>query len=434
MLMRWCYNLLFPVAFLLFLPGLLWKLWRRGGAKRNFAERFAIFATAKRQRLREGWRGAVWVHAVSVGETVVALQFIRRWQERVPGRRFVLSTTTTTGQALAQARAPEGVAVIFCPLDFIFFVRSVVTLLQPRLLVIFETELWPNLIAEVKRSGGQAVLVNARLSHHSARGYRRWRRCFAPLLRELDLICVQSETDRTRFAAIAPDLRLHRCGTMKFDQPPPPPAAAIDLTAYFGDGERLVLVAASTHPGEEKLMVNAYLVLRQEYPSLKLVLVPRHAERGADLAAKLRSQGLPFRQRSRDRGEPGLPPVEVLLADTTGELAGLMAAADLVVMGKSLAGHHEGHNLIEPALLGKPVVTGAVVSNFREVMAVLRDGGGVVPVARDEELEGVLRELLANPARRAEIGACGRAVVAAQRGATDRTLELIMGILGPAGK
>jgi 3-deoxy-D-manno-octulosonic-acid transferase len=430
--MRFLYNLLFPLAFLLFLPGLLWKLWRRGGEKSNFAERFAKFAAGKRRCLRDGWRGVVWVHAVSVGETVVALQFIRRWQERAPEQRFILSTTTTTGQAMARGRAPSGVEVIFCPLDFILFARPVVNLLRPSLLVIFETEIWPNLIAEVKRRGGRVVLVNARISDRSAKGYRRWRIFFAPILRQFDVICVQSETDRKRFAAVACDLPLHVCGTMKFDQTPPPASAAPDLSPYFGDEPGLTLVAASTHPGEEKLITKTYLALRGEFPGLRLVLVPRHAERGAEIAAELRSLKVAFRQRNWDRGEARTPVVDVLLADTTGELAGLMAAADVVIMGKSLAGHDEGHNLIEPALLGKPTVTGAKVSNFREVMAILQDGGGVMPVKCDGDLSGILRDLLANPARRAELGERAQTAVAAQRGATDRTLDLVVPLCADA--
>ncbi len=429
--MRILYNLLFPLGFLLFLPGLLWKLWRRGGEKRSFAERFALIAAAKRRRLRDGWRGATWIHAVSVGETVLALQFIRRWQERDPGRRFVLSTTTTTGQALARERAPVGVETIFCPLDFILFVRPVVRLLRPPLLVIFETEIWPELIAQVKGQGGRVALVNARISDRSAQGYRRWRAFFAPVLRRIDLICVQSETDRRRFAAVAPDLPLHVCGTMKFDQAPPPPSAAPDLAPYFGNQPGLTMVAASTHPGEERLVVKAFLALRGEFPGLRLVIVPRHAERGGEIVAELRSLGLACRQRSRDRGEAREPVVDVLLADTTGELAGLMAAADVVIMGKSLAGHDEGHNLIEPALLAKPTVTGAKVSNFRDVMAILREADGVVPVERDEDLAGALRALLADPARRAAFGERARAAVAAQRGATERTLALLAALPGP---
>ena len=170
--MRFIYNLIFPLAFVFFVPGMIIKLIRRPGYKRTFMERFAVFSMAKKKRLKE-YQGAAWVHAVSVGETVIAAALIDKWQQAHPERKFVLSTTTTTGQELARKKTNDDVVVIYCPIDFIFFVRRVLSLVKPVMLVIFETEIWPNMIAEARKSGAKVALVNARMSDRSARGYYR---------------------------------------------------------------------------------------------------------------------------------------------------------------------------------------------------------------------------------------------------------------------
>ncbi|MDD5698054.1 MAG: 3-deoxy-D-manno-octulosonic acid transferase [Victivallaceae bacterium] len=421
--MRFIYNLIFPLAFLGFAPGIAAKLIRRPGYKKTFMERFAVFSGARKKRLRD-CRGAVWVHAVSVGETMIAAAMIRKWLEINPERRFILSTTTTTGQELARRQAAPGVEVIYCPLDFIFFVRKVLRLLQPSLLVIFETEIWPNLIAEAKNAGAKLALVNARMSDHSARGYYRWRRFFRPLLEQFDLIGVQTLQDQERFAAVAPKAAVQVLHNMKFDQEIQAGGQAAGLTVYFGGGEHQILLAASTHPGEEKLIAGVFAGLRQEFPQLRLVIVPRHAERGNEIARLLTELHLSFRRRSADDGRADKP-VEVLLADTTGEMLGFMQAADVVIMGKSLAGQNEGHNLIEPALLGKAIVTGKVLKNFRFILNIFKDHNAVITLDCDEQLPEVLRELFNDKRRRDQLGGQARQVIDAQRGATVNTIRLL---------
>jgi 3-deoxy-D-manno-octulosonic-acid transferase len=420
--MRWIYNVLFPIAFLAFLPGLAWKLLRRPGYKKTFAERFSVFGSEQRKRL-EAARGSVWIHAVSVGETMVALSLIKRWRTRVPGQRIVLSTTTTTGQQLARDKAPSDVPVFYCPIDFLPFVRKALRLVCPSSLVILETEIWPNLVAEARHSNVPVYLVNGRMSDKSSRGYARFRRFFAPILENFRILCVQTELDRDRFRRVSNSVRIEVCGNLKFDQALPETFPELSLSDYFGIGDASILLGASTHPGEEVLLARIFRSLRPKFPRLRLVLVPRHVERAAEITNDLRAVGLSF-HRKTDSAMPASP-VECLLADTTGEMLAFMRSADVVVMGKSFAGHDEGHNLIEPALLGKTIVTGSVLTNFRFVLDVLRAENAVVTVENDDDLEAAVESLLAAPERRVEIGTRARTAIERHAGAADRVLDLI---------
>ncbi len=424
-LVRWIYSILFPVVFLFFVPGLLFKLWRRPGWKSTFSERFGLFG--KRRAELTAYRGAVWVHAVSVGETVLALALLNAWRKQNPELRFVLSTTTTTGQALAREKTPEGVAVIFSPLDFGWVVRRTLRLLQPRLLVIFETEIWPNLILATRDRKIPVALVNARMSDRSVKGYYRFRCFFGPLLAQFQFIGAQSTGDAERFLRVSPAAPVVAVGNLKFDQALPAQLPQIDYSGYFGKDFSAILLAASTHPGEEELIAATYRKLQPDFPGLRLVLVPRHAERGAEVAAAVQRLELSNVQRSRYRdGSP--EPVVCLVADTTGEMLALMQAADVVIMGKSLAGQDEGHNLLEPALLHKPVITGKVLKNFRFILKILEEAGGVVTVT-DATLESALRQAFAAPSAMREVGERAFAAMEPHRGATGKLLTQLEKLL-----
>lgn len=425
-MIRFFYNLLMPTVFLFFLPGLLIKFRNRGGWKSTYGERFGRFSAARRREL-EAFHGAVWVHAVSVGETVVAMQLVRALQKRRPELRFVISTTTTTGQQLARNKCPENATVIFCPIDFWWMVKRTFNVVRPAMLVIFETEIWPNLICEAKKRHVPLILANGRMSDHSVKGYRKIKFFIGSLLAKFDRLLVQSEADAERYREVAPRADLAVCGNMKFDQQVQENPGDPGLDAYFGSSPRTVLLGASTHPGEDTLLTQCFVELKAEFPDLKLVLVPRHAERGSDIAAMLDERNVKFARRSLEKSAAA--PVDVLLADTTGEMMKFISAADVVVMGKSLAGHDEGHNLIEPALLGKPIVTGAVLRNFRFLLKVLEEADAVETVSRDEELVTVLRRLLSDPEARAAIGNRAKAAIGRHRGATERTVDEIESLL-----
>lgn len=420
------YNLLFPLILLFFIPGILWKLWRRPGWKKTFWERFGMFS---RERTRElgALKNVIWIHSVSVGETVIALSLLQEWRQRFPHHNFVLSTTTTTGQALAREKAPDGVAVIFCPIDLFNFVSRTVLRIKPKMLVILETEIWPNLIWAVKMRGGKVALINGRMSDHSMHGYRRFRLFFAPTLRRFDLISVQTTADAKRYQQVCPDAKVQVNGNLKFDQNIPEELSPISLTEYFGDGEHLILLAASTHPGEEALIAEIFPQLRERFSKLKLILIPRHAERGAEIATILKKQQIKFCRRSLNE-IPGQA-VDCLLADTTGEMLGFMKAADVVFMGKSLAGQNEGHNLIEPALLAKPIVTGAVLKNFRFVLETLKENQALLLVNNDSELKDTIAQLLESPQLRIKLGQKAHKAITAHKGAVMRNIEQLEELL-----
>ena len=421
---RFIYNLLMPLVFLAFLPRLIFKYRSRGGWKDTYGERFARFGNRIAELKK--FRGAIWVHAVSVGETIVALSMIRRYQERFPERKFILSTTTTTGQDVARANVPENTAVIFCPLDFPWMVARTLDILRPAQLVIFETELWPNLIAMSANRNIPVTLVNGRLSDKSARGYRRLRCFFAPMLRKFSLILAQTDADAERFLSVSPRAAVKTGGNMKFDQKIPELGSDNLVAGYLGEGE--VILAGSTHPGEEELIVRCFKVLKAEFPQLKLVLIPRHAERGKDITAILENAGVDFICRSTMKTFPEKK-ADVLLADTTGEMLQFMKDADIVIMGKSFAGHDEGHNLIEPALLSKPIVTGRVLRNFRYLLKVMLANEAVL-TATDEELTATLRKLLIDKEYRDSLGAKAYKVIGSNRGAVDRSIDALEAISG----
>ena len=423
---RFFYNLLMPTGFLFFLPGLLIKYRNRGGWKSTYGERFGRFSAKRRDELA-AFHGAVWIHAVSVGETVVALNLVRALLKRRPELRIVISTTTTTGQELARKNCPENTAVIFCPIDFWWMVKRTFNVIQPSMLVIFETEIWPNLICEAKKRRIPLLLANGRMSDHSVKGYRKLKFFIGPLLAKFDRLLVQSAADAERYREVSPKSNAVVCGNMKFDQQVPDDPGDPGLDAYFGAAPRTVLLGASTHPGEEELLARCFTDLKAEFPDLKLVLVPRHAERGADIAAMLAARNLTFARRSQEKS--AAEPVDVLLADTTGEMLKFMKSSDVVVMGKSLAGNDEGHNLIEPALLGKPIVTGAVLRNFRFLLKVLKEADAVETVAKDDELEPTLRKLFADPEARVALGGRAKAAIGQHRGATERTVAEIEKLL-----
>jgi len=420
-IMVWLYNLVLPLGFIGFLPGLIFKLINRPGWKSTFAERFGFFSAKRLSRWRNE-QGGTWIHAVSVGETMIALSLIKKMLQANPAERIILSTTTTTGQELARQKAPDQVQVIFAPIDFYWTVNKFYRVLKVERLVIFETEIWPNMLGIAAKKGIPAFLVNARMSDHSCRGYYRFRCFFGPLLAEFKLIIAQSEADAERFHKVSPAAQVAVSGNLKFDQYIDPNLPAADFSGYFGPGKFKILIAASTHPGEEKLVIETYKQLLAKHPDLRLVVAPRHAERGGEVANLFKQADISFAQRSIMPDSP--VPVMAVLADTTGELLKLMKAADVVIMGKSLAGQDEGHNLIEPALLGKAIVCGAVLRNFRFVLNVLTAADALALVSADSELLNVLDSLFLDENERKLLGDKAKAAISIHSGAIEKTLTI----------
>jgi 3-deoxy-D-manno-octulosonic-acid transferase len=383
---------------------------------------------------RFGWgrrsasTGNIWLHAVSLGEMSAAAPLVRALCVRYPQYPLVLTTATPTGSARARSLFGDGVDVRFLPYDTPGAVARFLDRIRPRLAVIMETELWPNLFNECERRGVPLVLASARLSAKSVARYRRLGSLFRGIFSASSLIAAQTGLDAERFVAIgAQSARTRVIGNIKFDLEPG--AGVMDhgraLRAAFGSA-RPTWIAGSTHAGEEEQVLAAHLELQNDVPNALLLLVPRHPDRFRAVADLLNSRRLRFATRSS-----GVPPgaaTQVLLVDSVGELAALYASADVAFVGGSLV-PIGGHNLLEPAALGVPVLTGPHHSNSKDIARLLLEQGAALQVAGAQELAAALARLLADPEERQRIGAIGRHIVESNRGSVARLLALIEPLL-----
>lgn len=423
------YNLLFPFALVVLLPGALLRMWKRGNYVHQFGQRFGWFSRNVKARLLRRRGEWIWVHAVSVGEVNLALKFIRAVQ-REGNHPVVLSTTTSTGFELARTHRSASLEVIYHPVDFWWTIRRVVRLVSPKALVLVEAEIWPNLLMSVRRLGSPVLLINARLSPRSEKRFLWFRPLIAPLFASLDRICLQDESDRERYLGLGAKAGSLVCpGSIKFDLDEDTvvdsaPAAAFLQSCGIAP-ERPIFLGASTHPGEELLLARIYLRLREEIPGLFCVIVPRHFERAGDAARELGGLPLHVVRQSRDQSEP----CDLLLADTTGQLRQWIELASLVFVGKSLCARG-GQNPAEVVSAGKPVVFGPHMTNFAALVALLLQHNGAWQVADEEELFKACRELLLHPDQGRDMAERATAALAGHQGAAVRTAAVLFDLQG----
>lgn len=434
--MWFLYNILFTIGYLALLPVFLLRMRRRGGYRQDFGERFGCYAPAKRAALGEG--GRIWVHAVSVGEALVALSFIQAVRETRPGARFVISTTTSTGHTLLAARKAADDLLIYYPLDFPWIVRRVVRLIRPAMLVLTECELWPNLLRVLDRLQVPVVVINGRISESSYRGYCRVRLFFRRAAVWVRHFLVQTATDAQRLADLGvPAEKLTVTGSVKYDAPLAAPATEAHargiVQAAGMDPQGRFWVAGSTWPGEEAVVLAIFKRLRERFADLQLILVPRHMERRQEVVQQVAASGLPYVLRSAMPAADdaaavpdGAESPAVLVADTTGELFGYYSIATLVFVGKSLGENHGGQNPIEPAALAKPVLVGPNMENFPGVIDELLAGDALVQVPDAAALEAACSRLLADDAERTALATRAGALVATRRGVMARTVGIVL--------
>jgi len=424
--MRYLYSALFYVLLPLILLRMLWRSRRAPAYRRRLAERFGLFAAPPGQAMP-----AIWVHAVSLGETLAAAPVIESLLQAYPDHRLVITTTTPTGSEQVQALFGERVFHVYAPWDLPGAVRRFLRLIRPCLLLIMETELWPNMLHYTRASGCKIVLANARLSEHSARGYARIGGLSRDMLAELDGVACQSAVDGRRFLGLGlPDKALHITGNIKFDLELDGDmrARAASLRDQFGVDKRAIVVAASTHPGEDERVLAAFSQLRRRLDNSLLVLVPRHPERFAAVHTLCVSDGWQVVRRSTGV-IPGTND-DIVLADTIGELLLLLGVATVAVVGGSLE-KHGGHNVLEAAAWGVPVITGPHMYNFSQASSLLCDAGAMIMLDDPAALGDSLEALLHNPQQRRQMGAAGQQVVADNRGAKQRLLQLVAENLVP---
>jgi 3-deoxy-D-manno-octulosonic-acid transferase len=430
------YNLLLPVVLIAGFPRFLIKGLQRGGLARNFRQRIGLYRPETRARLARP--GNVWIHAVSVGEVLVALKIVEELLQQRPETGVVLSTTTTTGFALAEEKTAgdrDRITVIHNPVDLPWVTSAALRLIRPERLILVEAEVWPNLVRQARSRGIPVVLVNARLSDRSERRFRAFGAVTRPIFSLIDRVGVPFEGDIDRWAGLGiPRERIVVTGSVKFDEDlasrPEEQIAALRgwLTDCGIDPGSRILLAGSTHAGEEALIGRAWLELRERFPDLAYVVVPRHAERAAAVAADLRTLGMRPVLKVPLPGEPGETAAgapAVGIANTTGELRAWFYLADVVVIGKSLLGHG-GQNPVEPIVAGRPVIVGPNMENFRSIVTDLLAREGLVQIGGSAELAPVVAEWLAAPDRAAALARRGQEALERHRGATRRTVDWVL--------
>ena len=418
-MIRLIYNLLWPIGLLLFLPGYLVKMFRRGGYREKFGQRFGIYDRHLSARLY--WKKPIWLHAVSVGEVTIALKLSRQIRALKPDQHFVLTTTTTTGFAFANKNAPDWIDVMYSPLDFWPIMRRAFASINPTRVILVEAEIWPNMVAEADARKIPIALVNARLSPRSEKRFRAFHGFIAPTFRLLDAVCVQNSGDIDKWKAFGVDeTRITLVGSIKYDPEDVRvnPKVARETLAGFGLEKRTVIFGGSTHAGEEKILGEVFRALRRDFVDLLLVVAPRHTERTREIQRELTEMDFQIALRSHP---PAVDPfLNCLLIDTTGELHDWYGVATLVFIGKSLLASG-GQNPAEAILAGKPVVFGPHMENFAALAKSLVEQNGAIQVNSPTDLRRTITHLLANPDEREKIVENARRVLEAHRAAFVRS-------------
>lgn len=435
--MRTLYNILFLIFFVALSPYYFWRLRRRGNWIEGFGQRFASYDAAVKQALTN--RHIIWLHAVSVGEIGLCTQLIRALEPRVPNAKIVVSCTTTTGMAECR-RLPNRITKIYYPLDRRKFARMALATINPQAIVLLEAEIWPNFLWRAADLRIPVFLANARLSDRSYPRYKKFGWLFRPIFRSFAGVGCQNKEDAQKLQDVGcvPG-RVYVTGNLKFDAGAKlTEQRSLDVRGLLRQigvaDDAPVLVAGSTHDGEEMLLAEMAARLRLKSPNLFLILVPRHFERSKDIGQQLRTRGVKFTYRNEILPATKLAPneVECLLVDTTGELKFFYEPASVVFIGKSLTAIG-GQNPIEPAALGKAVVFGPNMQNFKDIVRIFLSKDAAVQVQSPDELERTLAALLADPARRAELGRHALEVVAENLGAVERTVEMMLPHLAQRG-
>jgi 3-deoxy-D-manno-octulosonic-acid transferase len=428
------YSALLASFLLLTLPYWLLQMMRHGKYRAGLRQRFGAVPRVLAGR---DAKPAIWVHAVSVGEVVASSAVIEALRQKFPSHRVLISTTTSSGQKLAGQRfGAEN--VFYFPLDFAFAIRPYLDVLRPELVVVAETEFWPNFLRLAKCSGARITVINCRISDRSLPGYKRLRfwlpRLLEKTLANVDVFLAQTEEDRQRLIEIgANESKVTVVGNLKFDvAPPPSPPIVVTLRESFDrSGTGPVLVCGSTLEGEEGALLSAFRNILVSHPKAVMVLAPRHPERFGEVAALVETLGFHMWRRSLLHGERWNGEAlagGVFLVDSIGELAALYSLATIAFVGGSLV-PRGGHNILEPALYGVPIVTGNHYENFRDVVNFFASRNAVRIVGQ-AELPLVFMELIENDNERATLGRNALAALESQRGATDRTVTALVRLMG----
>ena len=426
------YSVLIVLFFVVMSPYLLYQAVRYRKYVASLPQRLGILPVSFNLDADE----SIWIHAVSVGEVLTARALLPQLRERYPKLRIFLSTTTMTGQQIARNNLQYVDEVFFFPFDFAFIVKRTLRLVKPKLFIMMETEIWPNLLRACNAAGVKTMLVNGRISSRSYPRYRMARWFFRPVLAHVDRFCMQSDESARRIIDIGADpARVSVTGSLKFDSLEIPGASGSTadrgqnrVLRYFRiSPDRPVVIAASTLKGEEEPIFEAFQRIRATRSNALLIIAPRKPERFEEVERIARRGGWNVARRSELRVDAE-PRNDIVVLDSIGELAQLFQVATVVFVGGSLV-DSGGHNILEPAVFGKPILFGPYMQNFAEIAAAFIDNGAALQVKNGRELEEALLALLGDPVRRASLGAAARALVEANRGARGKSLAVIAQLL-----
>jgi 3-deoxy-D-manno-octulosonic-acid transferase len=428
--MFFLYNILLLLATALLAPIPVLVMIIRRKNRRMFLEKCALAYT---DDLTCCTRNPFWIHAVSVGEVMASVQLIRELKRRFPETPVVLSTTTPTGNATARTHAKAADAIIYFPFDFTFIVNCALQFIQPRMFLSIETEIWPNLFRALAKRGVPVLIVSGRISEKSFTTYRKLRFFFSRVLGGVNHFCMQTSADADRIMHIgAPKDRISICGNIKFDLQVPAVTAfeKNELFAQFGlRPEQPVLIAGSTHNGEEQMVIEAFVEIRKSIPDLVLLLAPRHPERFNEAAETVASLNLGFVRRTALHDTMQRSNEPVILLDTIGELIRVYSIGTVIFIGGSLVEGIGGHNPLEPALAGKPVIFGPHMSNFREIARILTERQAAFQVDGSSALTRKTMQMLRDAKLRDTVGKRASDVIEQNSGAVEKIADTINEVL-----
>ncbi len=425
--MYFLYSILLLFALVLSAPWWLLEMLRHGKYRTGLSERLGKVP----DRLNQVATSTIWIHAVSVGEVLAISRVIDELKMHLPAWRVVVSTTTDTGQKLARERFGAD-NVFYFPIDLPFAVRAYLQAFRPKLLVLAESEFWPNLLRWARRSGAGVAVVNARVSDRSLPNYLRFQKLLRQVMRNVQLLLAQTEEDARRLVQMgAPAERVSVSGNLKFEvKKPARPAIATAFDARRRDEIGPLLVAGSTLDREEAMLLDMFRQVATQYPNAVLLLAPRHPERFDVVASLLESSGVRYLRRSQWEDDSPMAG-GVFLLDSIGELASLYEFADVAFVGGSLV-PRGGHNVLEAAQFGTPILVGPHTENFRDIIEVFRKADAL-RVITPQSLTSTVLQLLEDPDLRSALGGRALEVMRSQQGATERTVQALLGLLSAQG-
>jgi len=418
------YDLIFLVFAIAYIPYLI--VTRRYHSR--LIERLGIFSKTFFNSLED--KEIIWLHAVSVGEVMAASSFIKKFGARFPGYKLLISTVTKTGNSIAAGIKREEDALVYFPLDLSFVISKILNRLKVRLFIVMETEIWPNIITAFYKKKVPIVLMNGRLSERSSKAYKKVIFLLKEIFKKITLFCMRNETDAVRLEALGiTHGKIRVTGNMKYD------VAGLDagagrtnLKASLGIGEdKKIFIAGSTHRGEDEVILDTYKRLIGEFHGLVLLLAPRHIERVDEIERLVRKAGLKGVRFSSAKQAGGT--AQVIILDVMGKLKAIFSISDIVFMAGSLFSFYGGHNLLEPAVFKKPILFGPHMSNFKDMAEEFLEEHAAIQVRSAGEIEGICRALLNSPSKRETMGKNAYRIIEKNRGATERNIQLIKGVL-----